>query len=169
VGIRETLNQNPMIAGGVAVVGLIVLVIFVIVQVSGGGGGGGEPPPQATKLFYTDDDGATFFVDVANKPVPFDHGGKQAIRARVYTCDGGKTKFVGFVERMTFDVRTRVLAAMGKPYEAAAFQEANAGGMELKKPKVKGPWVPQYSPQVRDVVQVTCPDGSRENIEPVEP
>jgi len=49
--------------------------------------------------FYTDDLGKTFFKDSV-KIVPFDHNGKQALRADVFQCADGK-QFVGLIYRFT--------------------------------------------------------------------
>ena len=66
-------------------------------------------------------------------------------------------------------VTVRVEDARGTPGESAALQEAAAGGMVLKKPGAGKPWVNQFSPEVRSVQIVTCPDGTSENLEPVSP
>jgi len=58
------------------------------------------PPRPPTKAFYTVDDGASFFVDNAERLPPFDHGGKPAVRAFLFSCDGGKTRFTGFLEKL---------------------------------------------------------------------
>ena len=85
MGIRETLNKNPGITTG-ATAGIILLAVgFIIYQLSGGG-----TPSVATKAYFTIDDGKTWFSDDINKVPPFDKDGKQAVKAYVYECPGGK-------------------------------------------------------------------------------
>ena len=50
--------------------------------------------PNGDLACYSDDDGATWFVDSAYKVTPFDHEGKQAVRALVFTYAGGSKHFV---------------------------------------------------------------------------
>ena len=56
---------------------------------------------RSTRTRTTVDDGATYFPDDANKIPPFTKDGKEAVRARVFSCDGGKTKYVAYLERIT--------------------------------------------------------------------
>src|SRR5205814_8476268 len=60
----------------------------------------GELPVVSPKDFYTTDDGDTWFVDDNDKITPFDHDGRPAVLVHLFTCDGGNTKFVGYLERL---------------------------------------------------------------------
>ena len=51
-------------------------------------GPGWKPSPGSA--FYTTDDGATLFTDGADRLPPFDHDGKAAVMAAVFSCDNGK-------------------------------------------------------------------------------
>ena len=165
MGIRETLNQNPGITTGVTAGIIVVALALVIWQASGGG----ESVSSSSKIYYSDDDGKTFFADEVRKITPFDHGGKEAVRAYVYTCDGGKTKFVGYLSRYTADFRARMEKAKGAPGgEAAMMEDAAIGGMEYKKPG-DAKWARQMTPEAQRIFDVKCPNGSRENLEQATP
>ena len=88
MGVRDWLNNNPKVVTG-ATIGVVLLVALLIFA-KAGGGLGGSPAAVKDMAFFTDDDGATWFADDAKKIPPFDHNGKQAVRARVYRS-GGKT------------------------------------------------------------------------------
>ena len=111
LGLRETLNQHPGIATGTAI-GVIVLVLGYIVFGTAGRGANGGPAPVANRAFYSDDDGAHWFADDVTKVPPFDHNGKQAVRAKVYRCDG-KT-FVNHMERYTPEAHKRLEQAYAR-------------------------------------------------------
>jgi hypothetical protein len=55
----------------------------------------------ATKLYFTVDDGKTFFELEASNRAPFVHEEKPAFRAHVFSCDGGKTAFVGYLSKFS--------------------------------------------------------------------
>ena len=138
MGVRETLNEKPAIAVG-GTIGIIVLgLIFVIVELSGGGA-----PRFPTKSYYSVDDGASYFSDDIKLVPPFDHDGKQAVRAYLYKCEGGK-EFVGFLERYKNGVR------------------------ELKAPLTgdKG-WL--KGPIADKLTLIPCPDGASGLAQPVMP
>ncbi len=165
MGIRETLNQNPGLTTG-ATAGIIILALgFIIWQSMGGGDNGGVP----TKMYFSDDDGASFFADDIKKVPPFDHNGKQAVRARVYSCDKGKTKFVGFLERYTADAKGKIEKARAAgTSEIGIMEDISMTGMEVKKPKDPG-WIKQSDSKAQTVMSVACPDGTRTNLEPLLP
>jgi hypothetical protein len=166
VGIRETLNQNPGLTTGVTA-GIIVVALGIIIWQAAGGSG--SAPSGPNKLFYSDDDGATYFADDVTKVPPFDHNGKPAVRAHVYKCKDGK-KFVGYLERVNADFRARMEKARPGPGgQAALMEDAMIGGMEYKKPGATNKWVRQMTPDAQKVMDVTCPDGNREELEQLTP
>ena len=90
MGIRQTLNDNPVVT--TSVTGVIILAaIFFLFRSSCSGPGGGGDGRVPTKLYYTIDDGATYFPDEATKIPPFTHQGKPAYRVLVYKCPDGTT------------------------------------------------------------------------------
>ena len=147
MGLRETLNQNPKITTGVTA-GL-VLVILAYLLYSGMSGGRPGVGSSASKAFFTDDDGKTWFADDAKKVSPFDHGGKQAVLARVYKC-GGKT-FVNHMERYTPEAKKKVeeVIAKGKVQNDPTALDVGAG-LQVKAPGQKD-WVSSTDPKAPQI------------------
>lgn len=170
MGIRETLNQNPGITTG-ATIGIIVIALgFIIYQLVGNSG-----PPIPTKSFYVTDDSspeaakASLFKDKIDKIPPFDKDGKQAYRAYVYTCDGGKTQFIGYLERYTADGKAKLEAARAHPNNPNIMVIDDwSMFMEIKRPG-DTKWV-KMSDSVGSakVTDIRCPDGGT-NMELVNP
>ena len=120
----------------------------------------------APQMWYTIDDGKTWFADVANKVVPYDHQGKQAHRCFVWTCDGGKTKFVSHLERLSATGRR---AFVGK--DRIDPLELVPGSEEVKQPLTgdDGGWMPGTSPQAQSLRIPQCPNGKGGTPEAVWP
>ena len=57
------------------------------------------------KAFFTIDDGATLFQDDAGKVPPFQHDGHEAVRAMVFTCDGGQHHWVQYLEKYSGEAK----------------------------------------------------------------
>jgi hypothetical protein len=97
MGLRETLNERPKLGGALAgafvVVALLIGMFQVIRQ---------RPPTMSDKpdrAFFSVDDGKTWFIDEATRLAPFEHDGKEAVRAYLVEC-GGK-RAVNHLERYT--------------------------------------------------------------------
>ena len=161
MGIRETLNQNPGITTGVTAGIIVVALGLIIWQASGGS----STPTFNNKQYFSDDDGATTFVDEATKIPPFDHNGKQAVRAYVYTCDGGKTKFTAYLERYTEPAKKKLEAAKNNPNDIGMMEEISMNGIEVKKPGASEKWVKQSTPAGSKVMDFACKDGTKNNLE----
>jgi hypothetical protein len=171
MSIRTYLNENPMVAGGIAA-GLVLIAII------GGvwylkSSGTPEPltgKPDLSKGFYSDDDGKNFFVDVIGHVTPFKHNGKDAVRAYVFRC--GSTTFVGLLGRNTdaakshFDVKT-----LGGDYKAVFTTSASPPIFEIKKPQ-GAKWIPvtsQPNDPWHQELAVQCPGGGSDLAVPVAP
>ena len=132
--VRKRLNQNPKAVAGV--VGGFIFLILVFVLFSQGS----NPPGTQTREFFSDDDGKTAFVGDIEQLPPFDHGGKTAVRARLFTTDGGKTRFIGYLERYTLDARkaledAKAAAVAGKrPTVSPSTPQITVDGTEVKRP-----------------------------------
>jgi hypothetical protein len=89
--------------------------------------------------WYSDDDGKTWFAGDQHKVIPpFDHNGKTAYRAYLFSSNGGKDAFVGYLERYTpegakmlADLRSPKPNQPPMPGILAAIQTR---GLEVKKP-----------------------------------
>ena len=173
MGIREKLNENPAITTGATIGIILIALIFIGYQLFSSNSA--EIP---TGAFYTTDDSspeaamAALFTDELDKLAPFKKDGKDAYRAFVYTCDGGKTKWVAYLQRYTKEAQTKLAAAREKPETMAQpgmMDMLNITGVEVKKPG-QGEWVNQGNFQkASTVTEIKCPDGTLNNLEVVEP
>jgi len=107
MGLRESLSSHKGLAAGA--VGVVAVMVALMAWQVGGTSSGASG--SAGELYYTDDDGSTTFTAAANLLPPFDHNGKQAVRAVMYSCDGGKSKFVAYLERYTVPAKQQIEAA----------------------------------------------------------
>ena len=167
--LRETMNEKPALVGGI-VAGIVALaiVLWIVLGRSGGGGDVGGVPERA---FFTVDDGKTWFAAETTNIPPFDHDGKQAVKAYVYAC-GGKT-FVSHLERATPEGRKIMQAEVdavraGKP----SVHKMPTGGVALNEIKRPGgaAWIAQNDKAKSGaILAVKCPDGSTGDATPVTP
>ncbi len=162
MGIRETISQKPALAGGVGVLLLVGAVAYIVRSVM--------PSSAYAQGYFTTDDGQSLFTADMDTPTPFDHYGRSAYRAWVFTCDGGKTKFVGYLERYTPKARDRIAQEL-KEVESGARRGSPSIGpadSEVKKPGADNPWVSRSNYQAAaKITNVQCPDGGQ--IEMVRP
>lgn len=163
MGLRETLNENPAITTAATALIIIVALGFALAQFMRGG----DTPPTVEagerKSYFTVDDGKSWFEAPATNVPPFDHEGKTAVRARLYTCDGGENKFVGYLERYTPAARQRIEQQDGVP---TLMDMEDPSAVEVKRPGGNR-WVPRDTPEGYRVRDVTCPDGTTDNLEAV--
>jgi hypothetical protein len=109
------------------------------------------------KVYCTTDDGQTTFVAPMSQVPPFDRDGKAAVRAYMYSCDGGKTRFVGYLERFTPEAKKRIESAKAGPGGGGS---VGPGDTEVKKPGAGNSWVSRANfAEAAKVMQVTCPGG----------
>ena len=122
--------------------------------------------------FYSNDDGATWFADEAGKFTPFVKDGKSAYVAHVYTCDGGKTKFVLYLERYSSVAIKQIAAdrAKGAKHDAFFYRQALRDAIEVKPPKApESEWISQDAAKASKIIEPRCPDGRKTNVEAVLP
>src|SRR5262245_16299218 len=129
MGVREKINQAPLLAASVVVVALAGAVGFYFFRSAGQSGSGGKQTD-----YFTIDDGKTWFPDDGNKLSPFMKDGKPAYRVYVWTCDGGKTKFVSNLERYTDEAKTAIeQAKSGRgQVDPGALRTIMTNGVEVK-------------------------------------
>lgn len=167
MGIRETLNQNPAITTAATAGIILIALIFIIFQLTGGSG-----PQVQTRAFYTIDDGATWFADSIDRIPPFEHQGRQAVRAHVFTCGGKRDAFVAYLEKYTPEAKKRIEAAMANPQTADPYlmETVYMQGLLVKKPGTgDAGWISSSDPRASEVMNIRCPDGTTDRLQPVLP
>jgi hypothetical protein len=173
VGIREKLNENPAITTGATIGIIVIALIFIGYQIFSSGQSYNIP----TSAFFTTDDSspdaalANLFEDDIQKLPPFDHNGKQAYRAYVFSCDGGKNKWVGYLERYSKEAQKAITdaRASNKPETQPMMDMAMMSGVEVKRPGDKV-WIKRSEPgKLGAIMNIKCPDGTVEKIESVMP
>jgi hypothetical protein len=166
VGLREKMNENPAIVtyvtGGIVVLALI-LIIYQLV--------GGRPSVSSAtnvapgQAFYTTDDGATWFADDMTNVPPYTKDGKQAYQVMLFTCDEGKTTFVGFLQRYTADAKKEIAKGLahgipvGVGLGPTSIEIKAAGNGDLPKN-----WLRFADPKANKLRSVTCPNGTQAEL-----
>ena len=150
MGLRETLNENPGLTTTATAIIILAAIVFIVVS-----------------MFRSSGDVAATGGAVGNKDYFTDDDGKTAYRARLYTCDGGKTKVIGWLERYTPEGK-KLMEDQIKRAAGAPVLIEDQSGLQLKKPGTgdKG-WVNASDPTMIRIREVNCPDGTP--AEPVPP
>ena len=119
------------------------------------------------KAFYSDDDGQTYFVDDLWKVPPFDHNGKTAVRAYVFSYDGGKKQFVAYLMKYDDEMKNRFeqeLAATRQSGETVGAIVDNGPPIilhiSIKRPGLGHSWSGMNSDEATKAKQALSPDGS---------
>jgi len=87
--------------------------------------------PQRPKAYYTEDDGKSWFItDVAIPPIM--HNGHECPRVIMYSCDGGKTLFPGYLMRYTPEAKPKVEEELkrGSPLTQEGMEVKRVGDSE---------------------------------------
>jgi hypothetical protein len=159
-----------MIACKYVITVVVVVLVVVFSAWRGSSVPAGASGAAAAQAFYSSDDGATFFAAPADLIPPVESKGKTAVRAAVFSSDGGKTKFVGYLERYSPAAK----AQLEKSRDALKRGDKNAGpagpaagDVEIKKPGAASQWISRRGPAAADVLNVKGPAGG--TPEPVAP
>jgi len=125
------------------------------------------------KAFFSVNDGKTWFVDDITKYPPFQHEGKTAVRARVFTTDGGKTSFCGYLERYTPEAKSKLEEADKQGVKRPGTRppvdlELIFQGIEAKAPGGSG-WVNRSAGPAYAAVVIVRGKGPGQNPEEVLP
>jgi len=155
MGFREQIRAHPQFAQSAAVVVTLSSIIALFLE--------SRPArPPAVKAFFTTDDGKTLFVDSSDRVPPFDHAGQPAVMAYVFTCDGGKTQWVGYLSKYSDQDRQTI--------ESGKLGDANVRPPRLVKLPGSQTWASESDRGVMASLIPHCPDGqSSDNIRPVAP
>lgn len=161
MGIREGLNSRPSITAAAAAVILLGAVAAIVWQFIGRVEGGSAG--LVDRAWFTTDDGKSYFAEDAKKMPPFEHEGKTAYRCYVYTCDGGKTKFVPYIERYTAEAKKILEDRLNKRDAAPGPPPRELmAGIEVKLPGApESAWVRMNDPRAAAIVTVKCPGGDQ--------
>ncbi len=121
------------------------------------------------QAFFTTDDGETWFADSAYRVAPFDHDGKPAVIAQVYSYGGGKNKFCAYLAKYTPEAKKRLEPAIAEvraknepPGSAALFRDRDfmRSAMLVKGRGSDRTWTPMSDPKAEQIMTVRSPDGS---------
>lgn len=162
-GIRQKIGEKRGVGVALGVGLILVAAVVLAVQHMP------EKRADLNQAFYTTDDGQTWFEDSAYRIAPFDHEGKQAVIAQVYSYAGGGERFCAYVAKYTPAGKERLEAAIAKarannepPGNAAPFRDREfmQSAMLVKARGADKPWIPIGDPAARDVMTVKSPDGS---------
>jgi hypothetical protein len=153
MGIREFMERHKYISAG-AIAGIILAAIVFTWRNTVAPANTSD---SSEKAFFTIDDGKSYFAESAKRIPPFEWQGKTAHRAAVFTCDGGKTRFVGYIERYTPEAKkTLEIAQSG---QGVLIPGSAAIESEVKKPGDQT-WVRRNSAAaITKVMRVPCPPG----------
>jgi len=158
MSVREKLNSSKAFGFGLA--GLLILVASVQAARYFYSGGRHVNP---TGAFYTDDDGQTYFSDTLFRFAPWDHDGKTANLAFVYSSDKGnfvayQERYIAAAQKVLRDAYAKVQSGEQSISEVAKLlssDQIGVGGMEIKM-RGSDKWMPRsrmLQPHVR------APDG----------
>lgn len=116
-----------------------------------------SPPVFA---WYTVDDGKTWFQDDAERLPPFEHDGKPAVRLHLFSCDDGKTTFVGYLQKLPEEVFKKYRDKGIDPSKVDDDELAADSGWLMKRPG-DADWVSSKDggQAYLSLVTVHCPDG----------
>ncbi len=163
MGIREKLRDKPNLSVIAAVVFLLLAVAIAIFTHLP------EKRPDPLHVNYSDDDGQTWFTDSVYRVAPFDHNGKMAVMAQIYTYDDGKKQFCGYLSRYTPEAKQQLDAALADaqkrgapPGSIALYQDRNfmTRSVQFKIPGPNQPWMSNEEAQAKNIFAVHSPDGS---------
>jgi hypothetical protein len=140
MGLRQKLNENKGLSVAIAIAVILIAGAVLFWPSSGQMG------------FYSTDDGKTFFEHAVTVP-PFSYRGSEAVQAAVVTCDGGKTKFVGWLTKFK-DEPSRKAAEKA----IAARNPVDTSSVLIKKPG-EGDWVPMGASGPQAMMQMAPPTG----------
>jgi len=163
MGIREKLKASPSVAAGAAAI--FVLVAAAIVARSYWP----EKKADLSQAYYSDDDGKTWFADSTFLVTPFQHNGKTAVVAQVYSYDDGKKEFCAYLAQFTPQAKQELEAALADaqkngrpPGSVALYQDPRfmKEGTEVKLPGPDNPWIPYSDPRAQSIFSVHAPDGT---------
>jgi hypothetical protein len=159
MGLRQTIQNRSGVVVLIAGLAIAISVISLVIQASG------VHRTPTTKAFFSSDDGKTWFKDDGTKAFPFQHDGNPAYRAQIFRC--GQTEFCGYLESLPENVKEGIDAVSDGLARAAALQSAS-DQILVKKPRGTA-WINSGGKDYASITTPLCPDGSNQEVMPVNP
>jgi hypothetical protein len=163
MGIRENLAKNKNLSTSLSI-GLILVAAVILAWHFWP-----EKKANLSQAFFSDDDGQTWFQDSVYLIPPFDHNGKTAVRAEIFTYDSGKKPFCAYLAKYTDEAKKRLEDSIAEakkngqpPNSASAFADPMylRANLLVKKPGAGNPWVPSIDHSSAQITSIQSPDGS---------
>jgi hypothetical protein len=161
--IRRAIQGKPVVGAGIGVFCILLAGLIIAKQFWP------EKKANLSQVFYSDDDGRTWFRDSVYLAPPFDHNGKEAVIAEIYSYDDGSKEFCGYLAKYTPAAKARLEHALadaqkaGQPLGSVALYRDPSfvgSGTLVKKPGSGNSWVTFSDPRSIDVRTVRAPDGT---------
>jgi hypothetical protein len=144
MSVREAINNKKKVGVGVTILFFAAAAaILVYTQLP-------AHRIKGDKTYFTDDDGQTWFLDSVYQPSPFEHDGKTAVRAMIYSYDNGGKTFCAYLMRYTTQAKKRLDDAIAEAIkegksagsiELFTDRELNTTGVEVKLPGPGHSWI----------------------------
>lgn len=161
--VRRAIQGKPIIGVSIGVVCILVAGLLLAKQF--------WPVKKANLLqaYYTDDGGQTWFKDSVYQVPPFEHNGKEAVIAEVYSYDDGSKEFCAYIAKYTPSAKAKLQQALDDaqkagqpPGSVALYRDPQFMGDAtlVKKPGSGGEWIPMSDVRSIDVRSVHAPDGT---------
>jgi hypothetical protein len=167
MGVRQALNENPIISMAGTGIIIVAALMFIFWHL---GGGHRRHSAVAEKMYYSDDDGKTYFADQAYKMTPFlGPNSRPAVQAMVFQCGNGKP-FVVYLSRNSEEGRHTAEKVASDPGLPVAFRP-NPTLIEVKRPGTKT-WMkfdPKNPKTYVDATMPKCPGGGTGFPRPIYP
>jgi hypothetical protein len=170
LSVREFVNRRStvLIVAALVVTGMaLILVMYELRFVY-------RPAYKITQRYFSDDDGASYFADSIDQIPPFDHNGKPAVIAYVFTCGSG-SPFIGYLERFTPRGVKALQQARGNGANSArsdpiTLEVQQQNDTEYSLPgKGDNGWFKFGTKEVDAIRAVKCPQGDTGVLTPVLP
>jgi hypothetical protein len=160
MGVRESMSKRPTTAAAIAVVLVLAAIAFAFFRIFDVGEAPGGTS-DSERAFFTVDDGKTWFIDDASQLAPFQHDGKDAVRAYVVECNS--KRYVNHLERYTPEGKQAMLrlreAVKTGPPPGSLVAAAQQRGREVKRPG-DATWTIINTPAGDAIVTLKAPPGA---------
>jgi hypothetical protein len=163
MNIREEIGKRSKLSAVIALV-CILLATFYLTRHSF------SRPTVSTTRYFTTDNGKTTIILSTDQFAPFMQNGQTANMIIMYSCDGGKTVFPGYLQRYTPAAKARLESELADLKSGKTANPLNFGpaDSEIKKCDDASPWVSNSNfAAATKIKDIHCPDGNA--VVPVDP